>query len=164
MEITKQIIKPEQVTRRGAEWRDFELLKSWRNSEQIYQTMVEDARPLSDEEIAEWIGSYIQDKEERYGSLGVIYVGDKPVGWQLARDFESGIPEIGVAIAEQEYLGNKLVDLMDRIGLDRLRQKGFTKIRAKTRKDNSNVLAIMPRLGYKIVYENDIEIIWIRDL
>jgi len=164
MEQTKQEVKSEQVTRRDIEWRDFELLKAWRNSPHIYQTMAENARPLSDEEIAVWIGSYINDEEHKYGTLGVISVDDKPVGWQLARDFESGIPEVGLVIAEIDYWNAGLTVHMDKIGLDRVRAKGFKKIRARTRRDNPRVQGLMPKLGYSKLFENENEIVWTKDL
>jgi RimJ/RimL family protein N-acetyltransferase len=164
MERTKQEVKPEQVTRRGVEWRDFELFKAWRNSPHIYQTMVENARPLSDEEIAVWIGSYINDEKHEFGMLDVIYVDGKPVGWQLARDFESGIPEVGAVITDRELWDAGFIMEMDKIGIDRLKKMGFTKVRAKTRKDNLRVLGVIPKQGYTKVFENENEIIWIRDI
>ena len=37
----------------------------------------------------------------------VLYMVDgKPAGWGLARDFQSGIPEVGVVIAEKDYWGD----------------------------------------------------------
>jgi RimJ/RimL family protein N-acetyltransferase len=53
---------------------------------------------------------------------------------------------------------------MDRIGLERLRKIGFKKIRARTRRDNLRVQGLMPKLGYEILFENENEIVWIKDI
>jgi len=164
LEKTKQKVNIGQVTRRDVEWRDFEIFKSWRNSPHIYNTMVENTRPLNDDEMALWIGSYIEDKEQKFGSLGIIFVDGKPVGWQLARDFESGIPEVGLVIADVNYWNTGLTIHMDRIGLDRLREKGFRKVRIRTRKDNTRVLGLVPKLGYEKIFENANEIVWTKNL
>ena len=153
-----------KVTRRDAVLNDFWLFKEWRNLPYIYSTMVEDDRPLSDEEIITWLSSYVGDTEHKYGILTVVLVDEKPVGWQLARDFQSGIPEVGFAIANQDYWGTGLYTEMASQGLSRLKDMGFTKVRSRTRKDNLRVLRAAPRLGFTKIYENDSEIVWLRDL
>lgn len=166
MERTEQKVKLGQVTRRDAEWSDFPLFKEWRNSPHIYQTMLECPRPLTDEEVAEWLGSFVNDTEHRFATLGIISVDGKPVGWQMARDFQSGIPEIGLVIADQSYWGSGLADLdeRDKLGLDLLRQKGFTKVRARARQDNPRVKGLLFKLGYTKIYENEEETVWIKDI
>jgi RimJ/RimL family protein N-acetyltransferase len=164
MEKTKEKIELNRITRRDIRWSDFDLIKEWRNSPHIFETFTEFARPLTDDEIELWIGSYIEDKKHEFGTFVIISVDGKPIGWEISRDFKSGIPEIGVAIADRSYWGSELILSIDRIGRERLRGFGFTKIRIRTRKDNARVLGLVSKVGYTKVFENDFEIAWILDL
>ena len=153
MEGIKERVKLGQVTLRRAEWRDFPLFMKWRNLPHVYENMVECPYPPSEEEVARWLGSYVNDVEERYGFLVLFEVDGASVGWGLARDFQSGIPEVGITIADKDYWGTGLVEVAAKLGFEKVKLHGFRKVRATAMNNNDRILGFLRRTGWEKIYK-----------
>jgi len=164
MERTKQEVKTGQVTLRRIEWADFLLLMAWRSLPHVYETMVECPYPPSEEMVAEWMGSYINDPEKKFGGLDIIEVDSKPVGYVLGRNYLDGVPEVGVVIGDRDYWSVGVAKEAARLGYEILRGLGFRKVQAVTKVGNAEVENFIEDSGFQQIYSDPQIKRWLKEL
>lgn len=164
MQETKERVKIGQVTLRRAEWSDFPLFVEWRSLPQVYESITENPYPLSEQEVADWMGSYLNDIDEKYGLLKVIEVDGRPVGYGLIRGLESGIPEYGLAIAYEDYWKVGVKQEARRLGMEILKGLGFKKVRVRTKILDEKIDKEFIAFGYEKIFQGENYIWWLKSL
>ena len=140
------------------------MLFLWRSLPHVYQTVVDNPWPPSEWEVYQWLKSYLDDIEEEYAIFRVVEVGGVPVGYVLARDLVSGVPEVGLVIAKKELWETGVSREAGESGWGILRDRGFAKVKALTRKENTRISHFMEGVGYEKVREDSDIVEWGRDL
>ncbi len=155
-----------QVTRRDAQLSDFPLFEQWWKEPVVYSTMPHPYnKPRTSEEVMTWLETYLDDRDHKYCTLAIVCFSGRPIGFQLSRDYISGIPEVGIIIVDPEFRDKGIGALFsDAVGMNILKSRGFTKVRATVRKDNTKTLHFLEKFGYEEIYEGEDYKVFLRSI
>ena len=129
---------------------DIELILAWRNHPLVFQFLY--TQGFLGHGYISWDEHYKWWNKHRHWTRLIILVEDetvsRKVGYIQFADWGEGIADTGVYLGEITLWGQGIMKKALNLGLEHLKEKGFTKARADIVKSNQRSIALYEGLGF----------------